>query len=60
MNSLGEKVCSRFKAELHLVHYKATFADLGEALKSGDEDALAVLGFFVNTQRSGTQLPVPN
>ena len=56
---MGEKVCSRFKAELHLVHYKAKFADLGVALKSGDEDALAVrphidtgLAFAISPWRS--------
>ena len=39
-----------YPMELHLVHYKATYAGLLEAAGSGAQDALAVLGIFFEIQ----------
>ena len=37
--------------ELHLVHYKAKHGSLGDAVKAGGQDALAVLGIFFEIQQ---------
>jgi len=42
----------RYPSEIHLVHHKEKFADLGAALKSGEIDALAVIGVFIETSDS--------
>ena len=36
----------RFPMEMHMVHYSAEFENFTEALASGKQTALAVLGFF--------------
>jgi carbonic anhydrase len=37
----------QYPVEAHLVHYKATFDDIGQAIASGAQDSLAVLGIFL-------------
>ena len=44
-------------AELHLVHFKTKFKDIGAAVKSGEKDALSVIGIFLETERSMKTLP---
>ena len=34
-------------SEMHMVHHKTKYADLGAALKGGEEDALAVVGVML-------------
>lgn len=34
------------RLQVHFVHKKASYSSIGQALSSGDDDALAVLGFF--------------
>ncbi|KAM7432493.1 Phospholipase A2 crotoxin acid subunit CA [Porites harrisoni] len=45
-----------FPAELHLVHFKAKYAGIGEAVQSGDADGLCVLGFFLKVGAENASL----
>jgi len=53
------KSSSSFPMEMHLVHYKATHADIGEALAEGAHDSLAVLGVFFSVD-TPSQVNMPS
>ena len=37
---------TQYPMEMHLVHYKATHSNIGDALAEGAYDSLAVIGIF--------------
>ena len=43
-------------AEVHFVHYKTKFANLGEAVESGEKDALAVIGVLIESDKSAVEM----
>ncbi|XP_066296809.1 carbonic anhydrase-like [Branchiostoma lanceolatum] len=48
-----------FPGELHIVHYSSTYSSLGDALASGSDVALAVLGFFLEESSSDNAALAP-
>ncbi|XP_071849206.1 carbonic anhydrase 2-like isoform X1 [Apostichopus japonicus] len=45
-----------YAAEMHIVHHKDTFDDLGAAVANGDDDDLAVLGVLIEVGESNEAL----
>ena len=43
--------------EIHFVHYKTKFPDLTAAVKSGESDALAVIGLMLESRKSARSMP---
>ncbi len=41
---------TQYAAELHFVHYNAKYANISEAVASGDSNALAVVGVFLDAK----------
>ena len=39
--------CFSYDAELHLVHYNSEYDNIGDAVASGETDALSVVGILI-------------
>ncbi|XP_035696484.1 carbonic anhydrase 7-like [Branchiostoma floridae] len=48
-----------YPGELHIVHYSSAYGSLGDALASGSDTALAVLGFFLESSSSDNAALAP-
>ncbi|XP_035716426.1 carbonic anhydrase 2, partial [Folsomia candida] len=47
----------RFAMEMHLVHYNEKYGSAAKAIKSGDADALSVIGIFFNAVKGADPNP---